>query len=425
LSRPATNLPPRNPKFVGRETEIQEIERLLNQRGVIGITQQVAAYGYGGVGKSAIALEYAWRHMGEYPGGVFVISCDTDDLSPVLAQLAPLIAVTRYASDDARALAARVKETLERGERALIILDNVRDRKQWNNESWNDLVPRGNCAQLITSRDPHLSADVATCPVERLPTDVGVQLLARYRGDAAYGKNVALVGDLVDWLDGLAIGVTVVGVYMWLHPGLSWERYARDLESLGLGVITCTSEYVKVQGLGPSGYAKRVDEIFVSTLNGLSVPLRRAIEYVALSSVNGVRRRWLEVVLACDRDIELSRLPGYESNPAGAVVDELIECQLLRSTGKESGGVTLHRLLRRCVLDIVLERDRPLLKELDQKIQDCGCPECHGRDDVRDQFCTHCGCQLVVEVRRCPSCGGFPGPHDRCCIFCGAAIPEY
>jgi hypothetical protein len=418
------NLPPRNAKFVGRETELQEIHRHLNNRGAIGITQQVAAYGYGGVGKSTIALEYAWRHMGEFPGGVFVIPCDTDDLSSVLAPIAPLIGATRYASDDLRAVAERVKATLENGQRALLILDNVRNRLQWHSNSWNHLLPHG-CVKLITSRDPHLSADIATCSIDRLPRDVGVQLLARYRHDAARDENAVTVGDLVDWLDGLAIGVTVVGVYMWLHPHISWKRYVEALETRGLGVITRTSEHLKAQGLEPAGYARRVDEIFVDTLEALATPQRRAIEYLALGPVNGSRRRSMQALLACDGDIVLPSLPGYESNPADAVIDELIQCQLLRPIGPDNCGVSLHRVLRRCLLDVVFEKDRLLLEELKRRVKDCGCPECHGRTQVGDQFCTFCGAQLIVEVRRCSSCNAIPGPPDRYCVFCGAALPEY
>jgi serine/threonine protein kinase len=50
------------------------------------------------------------------------------------------------------------------------------------------------------------------------------------------------------------------------------------------------------------------------------------------------------------------------------------------------------------------------------------CPGCNTHTQVDDQFCTHCGAQLVKSVRRCASCGGYPGPHDNFCIFCGTAL---
>ena len=50
------------------------------------------------------------------------------------------------------------------------------------------------------------------------------------------------------------------------------------------------------------------------------------------------------------------------------------------------------------------------------------CPNCRQRIDGTDQFCMHCGLQLVAQVRRCGQCGGYPDPHDRFCIFCGHTL---
>jgi serine/threonine protein kinase len=54
-----------------------------------------------------------------------------------------------------------------------------------------------------------------------------------------------------------------------------------------------------------------------------------------------------------------------------------------------------------------------------------GCPRCHQPVDSGDQFCMHCGVQLVAQVRRCRKCGAYPDGSDRFCIFCGETIkPE-
>jgi serine/threonine-protein kinase len=50
------------------------------------------------------------------------------------------------------------------------------------------------------------------------------------------------------------------------------------------------------------------------------------------------------------------------------------------------------------------------------------CPRCGKRPSAGDQFCIHCGQQLVPEVRRCPSCGFYPEPNDRFCLHCGRAL---
>lgn len=50
------------------------------------------------------------------------------------------------------------------------------------------------------------------------------------------------------------------------------------------------------------------------------------------------------------------------------------------------------------------------------------CPQCQKPVDAFDQFCMHCGVQLVAQVRRCPKCGAFPDNSDRYCIFCGESL---
>lgn len=52
------------------------------------------------------------------------------------------------------------------------------------------------------------------------------------------------------------------------------------------------------------------------------------------------------------------------------------------------------------------------------------CTTCHRTVHDEDQFCTHCGTQVVAQVRRCGACGAFPGPRDLFCIFCGASLPQ-
>lgn len=53
------------------------------------------------------------------------------------------------------------------------------------------------------------------------------------------------------------------------------------------------------------------------------------------------------------------------------------------------------------------------------------CPQCRQAVDAGDQFCMHCGVQLVENVRRCPQCGAYPDAADHYCIFCGQALTTH
>jgi len=47
------------------------------------------------------------------------------------------------------------------------------------------------------------------------------------------------------------------------------------------------------------------------------------------------------------------------------------------------------------------------------------CPACERPVQREDQFCIHCGVQLVASVAKCAACGAYAQPSDRFCIFCG------
>jgi serine/threonine-protein kinase len=52
------------------------------------------------------------------------------------------------------------------------------------------------------------------------------------------------------------------------------------------------------------------------------------------------------------------------------------------------------------------------------------CPRCERPVAPGDQFCMHCGVQLVTLVRRCNRCGSYPDPTDDFCTQCGHGIAK-
>ncbi len=47
------------------------------------------------------------------------------------------------------------------------------------------------------------------------------------------------------------------------------------------------------------------------------------------------------------------------------------------------------------------------------------CPACSARIDRNDQFCIHCGEQLIASVPRCTKCQAYVHVNDQFCIMCG------
>ncbi len=336
VHKPPRNLPERQKTFAGREAELLELHQELSANADVGITQQTAVHGHGGVGKTSVATEYGWRHLADYPGGVFFLSCEASPGAPRLEELAPHLGLPALGTPEETA--QRVRAQLETGEASLLILDNVSGPEECRTDDWRRVLPVGACRRLMTTRAEKLP-DVQMYRLQRLSREDGVKLLARYRADVA--QEEALAARIVEWFDGLAVGLTVVGVYMQMHLSLSWQRYVDSLEKKGLGAVRGTEAAVGRL----LRYRQRVDAVFDDVLDSLPAEERRALEYAALLPEDNVYAPWL-VELLDEEGVEAPELPGYEGRSGERAVEALVDRQLLRPRGEGDVVLGLHRVLR-------------------------------------------------------------------------------
>ncbi|WP_128432190.1 FxSxx-COOH system tetratricopeptide repeat protein [Streptomyces cyaneus] len=135
----------RNPHFTGRDLVIEEVRRKLLAERQAAVQ---ALNGTGGIGKTQVALEYAYRFAGQYD---LVWWVDAEQGEQVPARYAELAARVGVAKPDAgvEVNARYAMEYLRTHDRWLIVLDNAEDPQQLR--TW---LPEGPGHVLITARNP-------------------------------------------------------------------------------------------------------------------------------------------------------------------------------------------------------------------------------------------------------------------------------
>ncbi len=171
-----------SPHFKGRREEMRKLRHDLGRMRIGAIT---ALYGIGGIGKSQLAIAYAWGYGAKYPGGRFLIPAAglvgnreslVSGLQSAVVDLGECIGVPVSPEEKRTALEAafnRVAQAFQQGEPALFILDNVDDAGLLNPTVLDAALPHGqHLYVLATTRLPETPQNRMTwLPVDALHPD--------------------------------------------------------------------------------------------------------------------------------------------------------------------------------------------------------------------------------------------------------------
>jgi tetratricopeptide (TPR) repeat protein len=147
-------IPYRNDHFTGRERQLAALHKRLMEgsRAVIEQpSQPVPLYGLGGVGKTELATEYAYRHSSEYQLCWWVRSENPDLIINSLLNLGRMMALEDLRLDERDYSLNLVLDALSRGEPFrdwLLVFDDVSDAGMVAR-----FLPQGPGHVIITSRD--------------------------------------------------------------------------------------------------------------------------------------------------------------------------------------------------------------------------------------------------------------------------------
>ncbi|MFY1574606.1 FxSxx-COOH system tetratricopeptide repeat protein [Verrucosispora sp. WMMD703] len=188
---------PRNVQFVGRGPLLEEMRDWLSSSDAGHVP--LALHGLGGVGKSQIALEYAYRFRAEYDIVWWISAQQPSVLRLALGALADRLAAELDAplSGSVSERVSWVLDVLRRGvpfRRWLLILDNADDPTELLN-----LIPQGPGHILVTTRNHAWARPARMLEVGAFDREESVALLAR-RADHLARSDAELIaarlGDL-------------------------------------------------------------------------------------------------------------------------------------------------------------------------------------------------------------------------------------
>src|SRR3989338_116087 len=221
---------PRNPPFnipfrqkgdqvIGREHALQEVRDVLTKGHPTAIGQAVAFRGLGGLGKTQLAVEYAYRFKDAYPNGVIWINADQDidsqliDLAEKARWIAPL-SEHKIKLDVAR-------HRLRSYSDCLIIFDNVE-----REDTLTPYLPDHQASPhiLVTSR-VDLSS-FTPVPLETLDSKLSLSLLTQEAGRTPVGEEESSAAQgIADDLSGLPLALELAGAYLRHRPSVGWVKY--------------------------------------------------------------------------------------------------------------------------------------------------------------------------------------------------------
>ncbi len=260
--------------FKGRDGFLDDLRaRLVVPNGrATAIVSRQAVHGLGGVGKTRAAIEYAWRHAGDYTALLFISAPSAPELR---ANLANLVGVLGMKVDELPVdhQMAEVLHWLDAHPGWLLIVDNV-DTDEAAREVERLLAKLRAGHVLITSRIANWSAGVEPFELHVLSPDAAVAFLLErtpHRRNSA--DDASRAASIARELDGLALALEQSGAYI-DKLRLSFAEYIERWEAK-------RPEVLRWHDLRLMQYPASVAVTWETTFAQLTEPEQRLIEVLA------------------------------------------------------------------------------------------------------------------------------------------------
>lgn len=217
---------PKGNQVVGRDSALNAVRAQLVGGHRTAIGQTASFQGLGGLGKTQLAVEYAYLFRDQYPNGVIWLNADQD----IEAQLIKIAERARWVATESehKDKLAIAQQRLRTHSHGLVIFDNLE-----KSDTIQDYLPAPEAEPhvLVTSRVDQ--PDFVPVPLDLLDTELSVQLLTQEAGQSPRSEDeVKAAREISEKLGGLPLALELAGAYL-RHRPIGWVRY-RDLLSQNL-----------------------------------------------------------------------------------------------------------------------------------------------------------------------------------------------
>ncbi len=214
-------VPPRNKHFTGREDILAQIQRTLGQHSQSALVPQ-ALHGLGGIGKSQLAVEFAYRYQDDYQLVWWIQANDERAIRRSLVSLAKRLGLPESA--DVQDTVDTVLDVLRRGDphsRWLLIYDDAPEPG-----TVGPYLPSGVGHVLITSRSRTWASESNAIEVDVFSPEESIGLIRGRWAGLTTSDALALAEDL-----GHLPLALEQAVAMHEQTGIPLEEYQRALRS--------------------------------------------------------------------------------------------------------------------------------------------------------------------------------------------------
>jgi len=221
----------RNPFFTGREAALHTLHRHLTAGVPTALTQ--AIQGLGGIGKTQIAAEYAYRYRDDYDT-VLWLRATSEQFATDVLRIANLLQLSAAKKPQEPSQLVRALVRWLRGhQRWLLVLDNVQEEVDVG-----DLLAAGETGHIIlTTRAKAIADLLAHIELDEMPPEEGMLLLLRRARllppratlNAVSPSDQAVAMDLARLLGGLPLALELAGAYI-TETNYTLSRYRMEYE---------------------------------------------------------------------------------------------------------------------------------------------------------------------------------------------------